>query len=60
MHSAAVGVSKNKNDLKDPVSEEISQVVHSLADVVEWSVPTKAEVIGEILGVLFPQSHASE
>lgn len=60
VHSAAVGVSKNKNDLKDPVSEEISQVVHSLADVVEWSVPTKAEVIGEILGVLFPQSHASE
>ena len=60
VHHAAVGVAKNEKDLKDPVSEEIRQVVHSLADVVEWSAPTKAEVMGEILGVLFPQSHASE
>lgn len=38
------------------IKKEIEEKVKNISDLVRWSKPTKMEIIGELLGILFPKS----
>lgn len=58
--SVAAQSVNEQNKPKDTVKDEIEESVNTLSELIQWTKPKKVEVIGELLGILFPQSHASE
>ncbi len=38
------------------IEKELEEKVKSISDLVQWSKPTKMEIIGELLGILFPRT----
>lgn len=60
VNDVATSIVNKDEEPKNPIKEEIDQSVKTLSDVIEWSQPQKIEIVGEVLNVLFPQSHTSE
>lgn len=60
VNDVATSIVNKNEEPKNPIKEEIDQSVKTLSDVIEWSQPQKIEIAGEVLNVLFPQSHTSE
>lgn len=41
------------------IKKDIDKKVKNISDLVKWSKPTKMEIIGELLGILFPRTTAA-
>lgn len=53
---------QNPSSWQSPVEhikKEIEEKVKNISDLVRWSKPTKMEIIGELLGTLFPKTTAA-
>lgn len=60
LYEAMISVPVDREKPKNPITEELNERVRTLADLADWSRPTKMEVMGVLMDKLFPQSHASE
>lgn len=56
-------IAKTRNpsswDSKGVIKQEIDKNIKNISDLVQWSKPTKIEIIGELLGILFPRTTAA-
>lgn len=60
LYEAMASVPTEGEKPKNPIKEELQERVKTLADLVEWSKPTKMEVVAELMEKLFPVSHLSD